>query len=142
MTFKPQPKKIDKKNKPTRSSLVKKLDTEFSIYIRKRFAIDKKATCFTCDKIDDWNKMQCGHFQSRKHYATRWDENNCQVQCVSCNVYKYGEQYKFGVYLDQIHGEGVAVNLLNKARKEFKIKDFELIDLIEYYKNKNNLFDF
>jgi len=141
MAFKPD-LKLKSPKKVSRSSLVKKLDTEFSIYIRKRFAVDGKASCFTCDKIDDWNKMQCGHFQSRKHYSTRWDENNCQVQCVGCNVYKYGEQYKFGVHLDQVYGNGVAVNLLNKARKEFKIKDFELIELTEYYKNKNNLFDF
>jgi hypothetical protein len=143
MAFNPQPKAKEKKTKkPSRSSLIKKLDTEFSIYVRKRFAVDSRATCFTCDKIDDWDKMQCGHFQSRKHYSTRWDENNCQVQCVGCNVFKYGEQYKFGIHLDQVYGTGVANNLLNKARSEFKIKDFELVDLIEYYKNKNNLFEF
>jgi hypothetical protein len=141
MAFNPQPK-VKKIKKPTRASLVKKLDTEFSIYVRKRYAVDKKATCFTCDKIDDWDKMQCGHFQSRKHYATRWDENNCQVQCVGCNVFKYGEQYKFGIYLDQIYGTNTAISLLNKARTEHKIKDFELIEMIEEYKNRNKLFDF
>jgi len=135
MAFNPQPK-IKKVKKPSRTSLVKKLDTEFSIYVRKRYAIDGKAACFTCDKIDDWNKLQCGHFQSRKHYATRWDETNCQVQCIGCNVYKYGEQFKFGIHLNQIHGLGTAENLLSRARTEVKIKDFELIDMIELYKNK------
>jgi hypothetical protein len=135
MTFNPQ-HKIKKVKKPSRSSLVKKLDTEFSIYVRKRYAIDGKASCFTCDKIDDWNKLQCGHFQSRKHYATRWDELNCQVQCVGCNVYKYGEQFKFGIHLNKVHGFGTAENLLAKSRTEVKIKDFELIDMIELYKNK------
>lgn len=140
MVFNPQPK-IKKAKKPSRASLVKKLDTEFSIYIRKRFMIDGKATCFTCDKIDDWNKMQCGHFQSRKHYATRWDEINCQVQCVGCNVYKYGEQFRFGIHLNQIYGTGVAEELLQKARSEIKIKDFELIDMIESYKIKTKELD-
>jgi hypothetical protein len=141
MAFNPQPK-IKKAKKESRSSIVKKLDTEFSIYVRKRFAVDRKASCFTCDKIDDWNKMQCGHFQSRKHYATRWDETNCQVQCVGCNVYKYGEQFKFGIHLNQVYGAGVAESLLQKARSEVKIKDFELKELTEYYKNMNKLFDF
>lgn len=140
MAFNPQPKIKQKKvKKPSRSSLVKKLDTEFSIYIRKRFAVDNKATCFTCEKEDEWKNLQCGHFMSRKHYATRWDEMNCQVQCVGCNVYRYGEQYKFGIHLDQVYGKGIADELLSKSRSVFKIKDFELIDLIEYYKNINNL---
>ena len=43
MTFNPQPK-IKKIKKPTRASLVKKLDTEFSIYVRKRFAVDKRVS--------------------------------------------------------------------------------------------------
>jgi len=141
MTFNSQPK-VKKIKKPTRASLVKKQDTEFSIYIRKRFAVNNKVSCFTCDKIDTWDKMQCGHFQSRKHYSTRWDRKNCQVQCVGCNVFKYGEQYKFGIHLDQVYGTDTAIGLLNKARKEIKIKDFELIGMIEEYKNKNSLFDF
>jgi hypothetical protein len=137
MAFNPQIKV--KAKQPSRASLIKKLDTEFSIYIRTRYSVDGKASCFTCDKVDDWNKLQCGHFQSRKHYATRWDETNCQVQCVGCNVFKYGEQYKFGIHLDQLNGEGTAINLLNKARSEFKVKNFELIDLILFYKNENKL---
>jgi hypothetical protein len=121
----------------SRSGLIKKLDAEFSIYIRKRYAIHGKASCFTCDKIDDWNKLQCGHFQSRKHYATRWDETNCQVQCVGCNVYRYGEQYKFGIHLDQVHGMGTSESLLQKSRTESKLKNYEIQEMIEYYKQKN-----
>ena len=70
--------------KLTRSKLVKKLDAVFSQYIRLKDADEfGNATCFTCGKVDHWKKLQNGHFQSRKHYATRWDEMNCQVQCVS-----------------------------------------------------------
>jgi len=141
MALNPKPK-VAKVKKPTRASLIKKLDIEFSIYIRKRFMIYGKSTCFTCGKIDDWNKLQCGHFQSRKHYSTRWDELNCQVQCVGCNVYKYGEQFKFGLHLNKLYGSGTAENLLIKSRNEFKIKDFELTELIELYKNKNKLFGY
>jgi len=129
--------KLKSPKKVSRSSLVKKLDNVFSIYIRKRYSINGKATCFTCEKIDDWNKLQCGHFQSRKHYATRWDETNCQVQCVGCNVYRYGEQYKFGIHLDQVHGLGTSERLLQKSRNECKIKNYELEELIEKYKQMN-----
>jgi hypothetical protein len=137
--FNPQPK-VKKQKKTSRSNLIKKLDAEFSIFIRTRFSINGKASCFTCDKVDDWNKLQCGHFQSRKHYSTRWDEINCQVQCVGCNVMKYGEQYKFGIHLDQIYQDGTAIGLLRKAKETFKIKDFEIIEKIEYYKNINSIY--
>ena len=129
-----------KQKKISRSSLVKKLDTEFSIYIRKRYAKNDISTCVTCNKSDQWNKLQCGHFQSRKHYSTRWDEVNCQVQCYSCNVMRYGEQYKFGLFLNSKYGNMTAENLLRISKQSVKIKDFELVEMIEYYKIKNSNF--
>lgn len=129
-----------KQKKISRSNLVKKLDTEFSIYIRRRYAKNEIATCVTCNKSDHWTKLQCGHFQSRKHYSTRWDEVNCQVQCIGCNVYKYGEQYKFGLFLNSKYGSNTAENLLRISKQSVKIKDFELVEMIEYYKNKNSIF--
>jgi hypothetical protein len=121
--------------KLTRSKLVKKLDTVFSIYIRRKEAVNEVATCFTCGKQDHWKKLQNGHFQSRKHYSTRWDEVNCQVQCAGCNVFRYGEQYKFSLGLDQKYGVGTAEMLLIRAKQVFKISDFELEDLIKKYKS-------
>lgn len=79
--------------------------------------------------------MDCGHFMSRKHYATRWHEDNCQVQCKSCNVFRYGEQFKFGVHLNQIK-DGLAEDLLAKSRELTKFSNSELLELIEYYKEK------
>jgi hypothetical protein len=118
----------------TRSKIVKKLDKVFSQYVRLRNANDMgNAKCVTCGKIDHWKKQQCGHFQSRKHYTTRWDEVNCQVQCSGCNVFKYGEQYKFGIYLDQNFGEGTAESLLQKSRQTIKFSNIELLAMIERY---------
>ena len=72
--------------------------------------------CFTCGKVAHYkDNMQCGHFQGRKHYSTRWDTMNCQVQCKSCNVFKYGEQFIFGQRLDAKYGEGTADKLQQKA---------------------------
>lgn len=136
MTFRPDPKE-KKKKKVSRSSLVKKLDDEFSIFIRTRKLEEGLAECYTCGKNDEWKNMQCGHFQSRKHYATRWDEKNCQVQCVGCNVYRYGEQYKFGLHLDLEYGSNTASELMAKAKETNKIKDFELESKIDYYKKLN-----
>jgi len=121
--------------KLTRSKLVKKLDTVFSQYIRLKNSIDGISTCFTCGKKDHWKKLQNGHFQSRRHYSTRWDEINCQVQCAGCNVFKYGEQYVFGNKLDQKFGTGTARRLHIKAQQMIKLADFEIEDMIKRYKD-------
>ena len=121
--------------KLTRTKLIKKLDTIFSQYIRQKNAVDEISTCFTCGKQDHWKKLQNGHFQSRRHYSTRWDEINCQVQCSGCNVFKYGEQFMFGQNLDNKFGQGTARRLHIKAQQTIKLADFELEDMIINYKN-------
>ena len=122
----------------SRSKIVKKLDTIFSQYIRKKNSDHGKSQCFTCGKIDDWKKLQNGHFQSRKHYSTRWDETNCQVQCAGCNVFKYGEQFKFGLELNKKFGLETAENLYIKSKQQIKYQNFELLEMIKYYQD---LFD-
>tara|TARA_R110000744_G_scaffold127703_1_gene234598 strand:+ start:534 stop:923 length:390 start_codon:yes stop_codon:yes gene_type:complete len=120
--------------KLTRSKLVKKLDTIFSQHIRLKDSVNGMSTCFTCNKVDHWKKLQNGHFMSRKHYTTRWDETNCQVQCAGCNVFKYGEQFLFGKYLDEKYGDGTAEELYYKSKQSIKLADFELEEMILKYK--------
>tara|TARA_R110000751_G_scaffold193072_2_gene298611 strand:- start:505 stop:897 length:393 start_codon:yes stop_codon:yes gene_type:complete len=121
------------KKKLSRTKLVKKLDTIFSQYIRRRDADNEMSTCFTCGKQDHWKRLQNGHFQSRRFYSTRWNEVNCQVQCAGCNVFKYGEQFIFGQNLDSKFGEGTAQELHTKARKITKLSSPDLQELIEMY---------
>ena len=123
------------KKKLTRSKLVKKLDNIFSQYIRLSNSVNDIAECVTCNKKDHWKKMQCGHFQSRKHYSTRWDESNVAVQCSGCNVFRYGEQFKFSLYL----GGKLSEELLQKSRETVKFADVDLIEMADYYSNKLKL---
>ena len=119
--------------KLTRSKLVKKLDAVFSQYIRQSNSVNEIATCFTCGKKDHYKKLQNGHFQSRRHYSTRWDETNCQVQCAGCNVFRFGEQFIFSQNLDNKFGEGTARRLHIKAQQTIKFADFELEEMINHY---------
>jgi len=121
-----------------RSKIVKKLDNIFSIYIRKRYAKDDVSKCFTCGKLDHWKNLQCGHFQSRRKYSTRWDKLNCQVQCAKCNIFSQGEQYIFGKKLDETYGEGTANELALKGNFLVKLSTNELEDLITTYKDLVN----
>lgn len=118
--------------KPSRKTIVTKLDKVFSEYIRRRYAKNNISECVTCGKKDHWKNLQAGHFMSRKHYSTRWNEENVEVQCMACNVYRYGEQYLFAKHL----GQEKADELLAKSRTMVKLKDWELEEMIEIYKKK------
>lgn len=122
-----------KKKNVSRGKLVSKLDSIFSQYIRRRKAVDDIVECWTCGKVDFYKKMQNGHFQSRTHYATRWNEINCQVQCVGCNMFKSGQQYIFGKNLDSKYGDGTAHELYMKAKMITKITTPEIKEMIEKY---------
>ena len=99
------------------SKLKKDLDKWFSLYIRLRESTDEgMVQCFTCGAVKHYKQgMQCGHFQSRSFLATRFDEENCQPQCVGCNMFKQGEQYKFSLYLEAQYWQATAVELQEKA---------------------------
>jgi len=122
------------------SKLKKELDKWFSLYIRLRDATDMGVVqCFTCGKIAHYKSgMQCGHFQSRRHNATRWDNKNCQVQCVKCNMFEQGEQYKFGMYLDAKYGLGTSEELEILSKQPFKISRIDYVEKISYYKDLVN----
>jgi len=123
--------------KKTISKLKKELDTIFSVFIRLREANEYGyCQCFTCGVVRHYKDgMQNGHFQSRKHLATRFSEDgNCEVQCVKCNVYAWGEQYRFSLALDAKYGEGRAEELEFLARTTLKISRAEYEEKISYYK--------
>ena len=123
--------------KKTISKLKKELDKWFSLYIRLRSANEYgMVQCFTCGVVRGYKDgMQNGHFQSRKHMATRFDEENCQVQCIKCNIFDSGQQYLFSLRLDEKYGEGRAEELEHLARTTLKISRAEYEDYISYYKN-------
>ena len=121
--------------KPTRSKLVKKLDVIFSQYIRLSNSNSRGyCKCVTCGKEGHWKNggIQAGHFMSRKHYSTRWDERNVKPQCVACNVYRAGEQYRYSLYL----GNNLSEQLLKESRELRKFTNNELEEMTNYYSEK------
>ncbi len=118
----------------TISKLKKELDKWFSLYIRLRHSTNGLAQCFTCGKVDHYKRLQCGHFQSRRHHSTRWHEQNCQVQCVKCNMFEQGEQWKFGLKLDAKYGLGMSEDLEHLAKQTVKRIRAEYESDISYYK--------
>ena len=116
----------------TRTKLVKELDAVFSKYIRYSKAVNGMCTCFTCDRVYEVKKIQCGHFMSRKNYSTRWEENNVAPQCYGCNVMQQGKQFEFGLRL----GKELSEQMYLKSKETVKFADFELQEKIDYYKKE------
>jgi len=121
--------------KPKRKTLVRKLDQIFSLYIRTRDA-DKKGicTCCTCGKKLPIKQIHCGHFMSRRHMSTRWDEENVSAQCSSCNTFRSGEQYKFALFLNEKYNTDKSSELLQKSRQTAKYSITDLEEMIEHFK--------
>lgn len=131
---KPAKPVVKKKKTETRSQVVKKLDTVFSQYIRQKDAVNGIATCVTCGDQKEWKHQQNGHYMSRGHYGTRWDETNCHVQCAACNVFKKGNYTEYALYMINRYGTQHLEDLRVKAKTSTKFTTFELREMLEYYK--------
>lgn len=124
-----------RENMKSGKALKKELDKVFSEYIRRREANPEGVTrCFTCGKIGTWESMDCGHYESRAHLSTRWDEENCHVQCKGCNIFKSGNYPAYAVKLQEMYGDGILKKLYVKARVDYKPSRVIYEQLINYYK--------
>lgn len=119
----------------------KKADRYFSEYIRKRDTDYRGlGQCITCGQWKPYDKLDCGHFISRRFGATRYDEKNANAQCSKCNRFQNGNQYEHGKAIDKKYGEGTADELLQKSKMRCKRtqKDYEWIAR-EYNKKIDNM---
>jgi len=117
-----------KSNKPTKSKLVKELDRVFSIFIRMFYADENGfVSCYTCDKEDHWKFMQNGHYISRANMNTRWDFENCRIQCAGCNVFRSGNYTEYSYRLLKEIGEDGMDKLMAKKGviRQWTIQDIE-----------------
>jgi len=114
-----------------RSTIVKKLDKIFSIWIRSKDADHAgMVDCYTCGVSKDWKyEIDAGHFQSRGKYATRWNEDNVKPQCKRCNGFRGGEQYQFALRL----GTDLADELVLLSNQPARFTNDELLEKIKYY---------
>lgn len=129
-TGKALPKKV---KQVSISYLKKKLDSVFSIYIRRR----DKGVCFTCGNKKPWKFQQNGHYISRSCLALRWDERNCNCQCAACNIFKNGNMPEYAVRLMKKHGPNILLVLNKEKLKTVKMTRQEYLTKIAYYEQKN-----
>lgn len=125
-------KAFKKVKKVSVSKAKKDLDRIFSEYIRRRDG----GVCFTCGKQDDWKRMQNGHFVTRSANSTRFDEVNCNCQCVGCNVFKYGNMVAYSINIVRKYGPGMIERLHKKGQQVKQWTVPELQEMIRTYKLK------
>lgn len=118
-----------------RTDYVKKLDKVFSEYIRLRDSMGGYFRCISCGKIKPYEQADCGHYHSRTHMATRFDEDNCHAECRSCNRFSADHLIGYRKNLVLKIGQGRFDLLDFKASQTKKWSDFELKALIGHYKS-------
>lgn len=131
-TSKPKPRLKTSLNR--RKELVKELDRVFSLYIRMKAAINGVARCVTCGDKDSWKLMDCGHFIVRGKVGTRWDEQNCHVQCRRCNRVNQGNIKRYKLFLQARYGREI-IDILKKRSKN-RVETYEIEAMIKIYKKK------
>lgn len=127
------------KNKTSKSSslssLVGRLDKVFSKYIRLRDAMPSGMfRCISCGQIKPLSQADCGHFHSRTHMSTRFDEDNAHAECKFCNRFSADHIIGYRENLIRKIGEQRFCLLDVKAHETKKWSHFELEQLIKYYR--------
>lgn len=125
-------KKRSKAKTKTLSELKKEFDRVFSIYIRLR----DKGVCFTCGDKKYWKYQQNGHYVSRTHMSLRYDETNCNCQCMSCNVFRHGNMDVYAINLIKKYGQDVLIRLNKMKNTVRKWSTVEMERQIAFYKKK------
>ena len=88
--------------------LKKKLTRVFNEYIRLR-DVDEygNGSCISCGNHVKYGSKnyQCGHFYPAPIETLRYNENNCNGQCISCNYFKSGNLIEYRKGLEKKIGE-------------------------------------
>ena len=110
----------------SRRWLVAELDRLTSITVRRR---DRR--CVTCGS--DRN-LQCSHFYSRRHLATRFDLRNCNAMCPGCNRHHNFDPAPYLAFMLERYGPDVIEELGRLRGGLGKVSDEELSRLLGEYK--------
>lgn len=124
-----------KRSAPSLPTLVNRLDNVFSKYIRLRDVMPNGMfRCISCGKIKPISQADCGHYHSRTHMSTRFDEDNCHAECRFCNRFSADHIIGYRENLVKKIGEQRFALLEVKARESKKWSHFELEQLAKYYR--------
>lgn len=103
------------KKEPKLSELKKMVQRKVNAYVRER---DKDLPCISCGKYS--TTWHCGHYVSQgSSGALRYDFDNLNKQCASCNLFKHGNLIEYRIGLVKKIGAN-RVQLLESMRHDIK----------------------
>lgn len=127
-------KEVKLRSTATKPKLVNKLDRIFSLYIRLRDVMPNGyVRCISCGQIKSFEDVDCGHFHSRRHMATRFDEDNCHAECKYDNRFSADHLIDYQRNLLRKIGQQRFDRLNIKAHSTLHYLDSELERMITYY---------
>lgn len=119
-----------KTKKPSRKSLIMKLDILVSKIVRER-----NPYCVQCGLKG--KQLGAGHVFSRKYYSTRWDLDNVFTQCWPCNYTHGRDQAKYFLWYINKFGLDKFRELDKKAHQVSHFKTSDLQALLDQLGGRN-----
>jgi hypothetical protein len=112
-------------------------DIWFSRFIRLRDSDENGyCKCITCNIIQWWKSMDCGHWIKRQHNGTRFHEKNAHAQCKDCNWLKQGNDSIYEQVIIKRYGMDTRNLLKSSEHKSFHQSLMDLKLLTQIYKEK------
>lgn len=103
--------------------------------LRRREESDSEGfcACVTCGKVSKWNdKMQGGHYISRRHSSTCLLSLNIWPQCIRCNQILNGNLGQYRLFL----GDRLATKLENLSRVNYQFTRYGLAKRIVNFRRR------
>lgn len=120
--------------KPRSTNYVADMDRVFQYYIRLRDAMPGGYTrCISCGKIKPFDQMQAGHFFSRSHFSTRWDEDNVNSECTWDNCWNGEHLLTYKENLIRKIGMQRFNMLEIRCKQTRNWSNFEIVAMVRHY---------
>lgn len=123
-----------KTKEKTLSTLIKELDTVFSLFIRARDADNSgTVTCFVSKERVWWRDADAAHFVGRSKMPTRYNEMNVHACSKESNQYDPDHHTKYYKRMDEFYGWRIRQDLeaLGNSLQKFTRPELEEM-IIEY----------
>lgn len=137
MKHTPKRTPLRKQSKIPIARLKKKADAIFSVWVRMQGAWEQNGEywnyCYTSGKPYPVKLLQCGHFRSRVHSATRYDPDNARPQSFAENVWKRGNIAVYAIRLLDEIGETRMRAVVTKSQTIFKLTTPYLEEIIQKF---------
>ena len=92
--------------------------------------------CISCGRVKPFEELDAGHYFSRTHMATRFDEDNVHAECRFCNRMSSDHLVDYRENLIQKIGRSRYDRLYLLAHSSKFWMDFELEAMIKHYKEE------